>query len=49
MASSPAHSSASSGDTSDASQPASIAVVQTVNIRSHVPILLDLLDSNYSQ
>jgi hypothetical protein len=26
-----------------------LTVVQTVNIRNHVPILLDLLDSNYSQ
>ncbi|KAF8780514.1 hypothetical protein HU200_001642 [Digitaria exilis] len=30
-------------------RPASIAVMQTVNIRSHVPILLDLQDPNYSQ
>ncbi|XP_072146370.1 uncharacterized protein [Setaria viridis] len=49
---SPTHSSSSSSlsDTVlDALQPASIAVVQTVNISSHVPILLDLLDPNYSQ
>ncbi|CAN6304614.1 unnamed protein product [Urochloa humidicola] len=48
---SPAHSS-SSGESDvllDPPQPASIDVVQTVNIRSHVPILLDLLDPNYSQ
>ncbi|XP_025806707.1 uncharacterized protein LOC112885264 [Panicum hallii] len=54
MAHSPAHSSSSSnsGDSGlplGAPQPASLAVVQTVNIRNHVPILLDLFDSNYSQ
>ena len=45
-------SSSNSGDSGlslGAPQPASLAVVQTVNIRNHVPILLDLLDSNYSQ
>lgn len=48
---SPAHSSASSDDLSDVAppQPASAAVLQTVNIRSHVPVLLDLHDANYSQ
>ncbi|CAN6249352.1 unnamed protein product [Urochloa humidicola] len=49
---SPARSSASSsGDESvlDPPQPASLAMVQTVNIRSHGPILLDLQDPNYSQ
>jgi hypothetical protein len=52
MAHSPAHSSSSESDLSDyldAPQPASLAVIQTVNIRNHVPLILDLSDSNYSQ
>jgi hypothetical protein len=54
MALSPPRSSSSSdlGDSNlflDALQHASLAVVQTVNIRNHVPIQLDLSDSNYSQ
>jgi hypothetical protein len=54
MALSPAHSSSSSdsGDSSlflNAMQPASLAVVQTVNIRNHVPVQLNLSHSNYSQ
>jgi hypothetical protein len=54
MAHSPAHSSSSSDSGVsdfflDAPQPASLAVVQTVNIRNHVPVILDLADSNYNQ
>jgi hypothetical protein len=53
MAQSPGHSSSSeSGATNpffDAPQPASLSVLQPVNIRNHVPIQLDLLESNYSQ
>jgi hypothetical protein len=54
MAHSPANSSSSSASDVSAAflddpQAASLAVVQTVNIRNHVPINLDLLDSNYSQ
>ena len=51
MAQSPARSFASSDEPSDADppMPAPAAVVQMVNICSHVPILLDLHDSNYSQ
>ncbi|XP_012699926.1 uncharacterized protein LOC105913953 [Setaria italica] len=54
MAPSPANSSASStssDDFSDAAppQPALAAVLQTVNVRSHVPILLDFDAANYSQ
>ena len=52
--SSPAHSSSSSSSASsnllpDAPQPAPAAVVQQVNIRSHVPVLLDLPTANYEQ
>ena len=51
--SSPAHSSSSSSVSSeplpDAPQPAPAAVVQQVNIRSHVPVLLDLPSANYGQ
>ncbi|CAO2179883.1 unnamed protein product [Urochloa humidicola] len=50
---SPAHSSSSSnsGVSSmlDDPVPAPLAVIQTVNIRSHIPILLDLVEPNYSQ
>jgi hypothetical protein len=53
MASSPAHSSNSSGSSNFASFPAAqsatTAVVQTVNIRVHVPVLLDMDKANYSQ
>jgi hypothetical protein len=53
MAQSPGHSSSSeSGATNpffDAPQLASLAALQPVNIRNHVPIQLDLLESNYSQ
>jgi hypothetical protein len=45
--------SASSSDSGDSNlvnpQPAPASVVQTVNIRNHVPILLDITDSNYNQ
>ncbi|XP_039793122.1 uncharacterized protein LOC120659136 [Panicum virgatum] len=51
--SSPAHSSSSSSVSSeplpDAPQPAPAAVVQQVNIRLHVPVLLDLSSANYGQ
>jgi hypothetical protein len=54
MAHSPSHfsSSSDSGATDaflDAPQPASLTVVQTVNIRNHIPVLLELAKSNYSQ
>ena len=51
MAHSPAHSSASSDDLSDVElpQPASAAILQTVNIRSHVSVVLDFEESNYTQ
>ncbi|XP_034580738.1 uncharacterized protein [Setaria viridis] len=54
MAPSPANSSASSASSDDFSdaappQPAPAAVLQTVNVRSHVPILLDFDAANYSQ
>lgn len=41
-------SSSSDSDVEDA-QPAAAAVIQTVNIRSHVPITLDIDEANYSQ
>ena len=51
--SSPAYSSSSSSASSDllphAPQPAPAAVVQQVNIRSHLPVLLDLPTTNYEQ
>jgi hypothetical protein len=53
MALSPAHSSSYESSATnpffDAPQPASLIVLQPVNIRIHVPIQLDLLESNYSQ
>ncbi|RLM87259.1 YEATS domain-containing protein 2-like [Panicum miliaceum] len=46
---SPASSGSSSSHSAIAApQPTPIAIVQQVNIRSHVPVLLDLADSNYS-
>jgi hypothetical protein len=41
-------SSSDSEDDLDLPQPASAATIQTVNIRSHVTILLEFDDSNYS-
>ena len=53
MAHSPARSSASSadGDFDDATppQPAAASVIQTVNIRNHIPVVLDYATANYSQ
>jgi hypothetical protein len=53
MAHSPTRSSSSSdsgvSDFLDALHAVSLVVVQTVNIHNHVPIVLDLSDSNYSQ
>ena len=47
---SPRHSSSSSDDAGDvALPPAPAAVIQQINIRSHVPITLSLKESNYSQ
>ncbi|XP_039815175.1 uncharacterized protein LOC120678083 [Panicum virgatum] len=47
---SPRHSSSSSDDAGDvALPPAPAAVVQQINIRSHIPITLGLKESNYSQ
>ena len=43
----PAHSSSSSGAV--ALPPAPVSVVQQINIRSHVPIVLSLKESNYGQ
>ena len=49
----PARSSASSddGDFDDAAppQPAAASVIQTVNIRNHIPVVLDYATANYSQ
>jgi hypothetical protein len=46
---SPAHSSSSSSsDEEQVLPPAPAAVVQTINIRSHVPVVLDLAELNYS-
>ena len=53
MAHSLARSSASSadGDFDDATppQPAAASVIQTVNIRNHIPVVLDYATANYSQ
>ncbi|CAN6325838.1 unnamed protein product [Urochloa humidicola] len=48
---SPSHSTASSDSTTGAIvlPPTPPFVVQQVNIRSHVPMLLDIEESNYSQ
>jgi len=47
---SPRHSSSSSDDAGDvAIPPAPAAVVQQINIRSHIPITLRIKESNYSQ
>lgn len=47
---SPTHSSGSYSDASSiaAPQPTASTVVQVVNIRSHVPILLDMAEPNYN-
>jgi hypothetical protein len=49
LADSPSSASGATNPFFNAPQPASLAVLQPVNIRNHVPILLDLLESNYSQ
>ncbi|XP_062224693.1 uncharacterized protein LOC133923398 [Phragmites australis] len=51
MATSPARSPAASDSPLDGVTlpPAPASVVQTINIRSHVPVTLDINDSNYSQ
>lgn len=46
---SPANSSDSSSSIAAAPPPAPTSVVQTVNIRSHVPVMLDMAESNYTQ
>jgi hypothetical protein len=46
---SPAHSSSSSSDSEPGLPPAPTHVVQTINIRSHVLVVLDLAESNHSQ
>ncbi|CAN6238986.1 unnamed protein product [Urochloa humidicola] len=46
---SPDHSSSSDADDEVVLPPAPASVVQTINIRSHVPVTLDMEDSNYSQ
>jgi hypothetical protein len=45
---SPVHSSSSSDANEPEPQPALATAVQTINIRSHVPVLLDLAQWNYS-
>jgi hypothetical protein len=43
-------SSSSDGDFDDAAaQPATASVVQTINIRNHIPVVLDYTTTNYSQ
>ncbi|XP_062200455.1 uncharacterized protein LOC133903105 [Phragmites australis] len=49
MANSPSSNSSSSISDHVAPQPAPASVVQTVNIHSHVPVLLNMNESNYSQ
>ncbi|CAN6247289.1 unnamed protein product [Urochloa humidicola] len=46
---SPDHSSSSDDDMTVVLPPAPAAVVQTVNIRSHVPVTLDIAEPNYTQ
>ncbi|XP_012699117.1 uncharacterized protein LOC105913781 [Setaria italica] len=46
---SPSHSSDSSASSATAPQPAPASVVQTVNIKSHVPMMLDMAEPNYTQ
>ena len=46
---SPVHSSSSDDDGEPLLHPAPATVVQTLCIRSHVPVVLDLAESNYSQ
>ena len=46
---SPAHSSSSDSSGAIALPPAPVSVVQQINIRSHVPIVLSLKESNYGQ
>jgi hypothetical protein len=43
------HSSSSSGDETPSPEPAPASTLQTINIRNHVPVVLDLDQSNYGQ
>jgi hypothetical protein len=46
---SPTHSSDSFASSAAAPQPAPASVVQNVNIKSHVPVMLDMNEPNYTQ
>jgi hypothetical protein len=49
MALSPVHSDTSSSDDEAPLVPAAASTLQTINIRNHVPVVLDLDQSNYGQ